>query len=71
MLTTWASVIFSLSLLYIDIFFSTSHLVRVDAFILFFSTLTLFFTQCRMYLLASFAAAISIETHLIGAITFF
>jgi hypothetical protein len=65
------AIIYSFCLVYMDVFFSTAHLVRVEAFILFFSSLAAWFTLRQWYGSAICATAIALETHPTGSVALF
>jgi len=65
------ALIFCLSFLYLDIFFSAAHSVRSEVFILLLSSLSLRETLAKNYARAVLFTALALETHPVGSVSFF
>jgi hypothetical protein len=65
------AIIICLSVLYIDVFFSAAHCVRVEAFILFLLSMSFMLALAKKYEWSIFFSLIAVETHPVGAASFF
>jgi len=69
--TSCAAISFSLTMLYTEVFFGVANGSRPEAFILFLSSLSLYYALKQGYFKSILLAMIALETHPVGAISFF
>lgn len=65
------SLIICLSMLYIEVFFSTAQFLRAEAFILFLSSVSLMLALSKKYEWSILLSLIAVETHPVGLVSFF